>query len=188
MQVQASAGHDPNNTNGNSGNATPRTYRICEMTRPHLGIGDWYLRTAAMSDQAEMTREEQKTEFLDLTTEVVSAYVSHNSISPTDLPRLIADVHSAITDLKEAEVPEQTADQPKPMVPIKKSVTPDYLICLEDGKKFKSLKRHLRAHYNMSPDEYRTKWGLPWDYPMVAPAYAEKRSQLAKEAGLGRKR
>ena len=121
MQVQASAGHDPNNTNGNSGNATPRTYRICEMTRPHLGIGDWYLRTAAMSDQAEMTREEQKTEFLDLTTEVVSAYVSHNSISPTDLPRLIADVHSAITDLKEAEVPEQTADQPKPMVPIKKS-------------------------------------------------------------------
>ncbi|MCD7059425.1 MucR family transcriptional regulator [Pelagibacterium xiamenense] len=125
-------------------------------------------------------------DLVEFSTEIVSAYVSHNAISPTDLPKLIGDVHAALKALHTEEI-AQPVEEKKPAVPVRKSVTPDYIICLEDGKKFKSLKRHLRTHYNLSPEEYREKWGLPSDYPMVAPSYSETRSKLAKVNGLGRK-
>ncbi|MER8700374.1 MucR family transcriptional regulator [Mesorhizobium sp. M1273] len=123
---------------------------------------------------------------IELTADVVSAYVSHNPVPVGDLPALIGQVHAALkgtVDNVSAEMPEAL----KPAVPIRKSVTPDYIISLEDGKKFKSLKRHLSTHYGLTPDEYRAKWGLPADYPMVAPNYAAARSALAKTMGLGRK-
>ena len=123
---------------------------------------------------------------VELSAEVVSAYVSHNALSVADLPKLIAQVHQALSTLG-ASAAVEAAPELRPAVPVKKSITPDYLICLEDGKKFKSLKRHLRTEYDMSPDEYRQRWGLPPDYPMVAPNYSEARSQLAKSIGLGRK-
>lgn len=125
-------------------------------------------------------------ELIELSTEIVSAYVSHNSVSAADLPKLIADVHGALRALHSNEVPV-VSEELKPAVPVKKSVAADYIVCLEDGKKFKSLKRHLRTHYNLSPEEYREKWGLPADYPMVAPNYSATRSKLAKDNGLGRK-
>jgi predicted transcriptional regulator len=125
-------------------------------------------------------------DLIDLSADIVCAYVSHNALSVTDLPRLIADVHSALRGLK-SPVAAEPAEELKPAVPVRKSVAPDYIICLEDGKKFKSLKRHLRTHYNLSPEEYREKWGLPTDYPMVAPNYSATRSRLAKDNGLGRK-
>lgn len=124
---------------------------------------------------------------IELTADIVSAYVSSNHIASEHLTTLIGDVHKALhrtaTGAAEPE-PEPLV----PAVPAKKSVTPDYIICLEDGKKFKSLKRHLRTHYDLTPDEYRHKWGLPPDYPMVAPNYAKARSTLAKKMGLGTKR
>lgn len=125
-------------------------------------------------------------DLVEYSTEIVAAYVSHNAISPNDLPKLIADVHAALKGLGTEESVEP-AEEKKPAVPVRKSVTSDYIICLEDGKKFKSLKRHLRTHYNLSPEEYREKWGLPADYPMVAPSYSATRSKLAKDNGLGRK-
>lgn len=125
-------------------------------------------------------------DLVEYSTEIVAAYVSHNAISPTDLPKLIADVHSALKALG-AEEAAAPVEERKPAVPVRKSVTSDYIVCLEDGKKFKSLKRHLRTHYNLSPEEYREKWGLPADYPMVAPSYSATRSKLAKDNGLGRK-
>ena len=129
---------------------------------------------------------ENKAELVELTAEIVAAYVGNNPVSSTDLPSVINDVHKALsTAVTEADKPEKP--ELKPAVAVRRSVTPDYIICLEDGKKFKSLKRHLRTHYNLSPDEYREKWGLPRDYPMVAPNYAEARSQLAKKMGLGQK-
>ena len=123
---------------------------------------------------------------VELSASVVGAYVSHNALSASDLPKLIAQVHQALIALG-GPAPAEAAPELKPAVPVKKSITPDYLICLEDGKKFKSLKRHLRTEYDMSPDEYRARWGLPPDYPMVAPNYSEARSALAKSIGLGRK-
>jgi predicted transcriptional regulator len=122
---------------------------------------------------------------IELTAEIVSAYVSNNSVPLGDLPKLIADVHSALGQIGDAAPAEP--DEQKPAVPIKKSVTPDYIISLEDGRKFKSLKRHLSTHYGLTPNEYRTKWGLPADYPMVAPNYAAARSAMARAMGLGRK-
>jgi predicted transcriptional regulator len=112
--------------------------------------------------------------------------VSKNTLSATDLPQLISDTHAALTRVTGAAPPVER-DELKPKVPVKRSIMPDHIVCLEDGKKFKSLKRHLRTHYNLSPEEYREKWGLPPDYPMVAPNYSEARSQLAKSIGLGRK-
>jgi predicted transcriptional regulator len=125
--------------------------------------------------------------YIELAADIVSAYVSNNSVAANDLPSLIGDIHNALLRVSSgvAEMPTET---PKPAISVKKSITPDYIICLEDGKKFKSLKRHLRTQYNMSPEEYREKWGLPSDYPMVAPNYAEARSQLAKQMGLGQQR
>jgi predicted transcriptional regulator len=125
-------------------------------------------------------------DIIELSTEIVSAYVSHNALSPTDLPKLIAEVHNALRALQTNEV-TLPVEELKPAVPVRKSVAADFIICLEDGKKFKSLKRHLRTHYNLSPEEYREKWGLPADYPMVAPSYSATRSKLAKDNGLGRK-
>jgi predicted transcriptional regulator len=123
---------------------------------------------------------------VDRSADIVSAYVGHNVVSKADLPQLIGDVFAALNKLTTApEAPP--AAPPVPAVPIRKSVTPEAIICLEDGKPFKSLKRHLSAAYGMSPEQYREKWGLPSDYPMVAPAYAEARSALAKSLGLGRK-
>ena len=123
---------------------------------------------------------------IELTADVVSAYVSNNPVPVAEIPSLIAKVYSALQS--QAATPIEQAREPqKPAVPFRKSMTPDYVICLEDGKKFKSLKRHLMTHYGMSPDEYRTKWNLPADYPMVAPNYAAARSALAKSMGLGRK-
>ena len=125
-------------------------------------------------------------DLIELSTEIVCAYVGHNAISPADLPRIISDVHSALKALKTDET-QVMQEERKPAVSIRKSIAPDYIICLEDGKKFKSLKRHIRTHYGLTPEEYREKWGLPSDYPMVAPSYSATRSRLAKDNGLGRK-
>ncbi|GLK69122.1 MucR family transcriptional regulator [Hansschlegelia plantiphila] len=122
-----------------------------------------------------------------LTADVVSAYVSNNSVATGDLPALIQSVHAALTGVATGKV-EAPVEELKPAVPLKKSVTPDFIICLEDGKKFKSLKRHLRTAYDMTPEDYRAKWGLAADYPMVAPNYASARSELAKKMGLGQQR
>ena len=120
-----------------------------------------------------------------MTADVVAAYVSNNSLPTIQLPEVINAVYHSLRGLDGAP-PELKAEPAKPAVPVKKSITPEYLVCLEDGKKLKMLKRHLRSTYNMTPDEYRTKWGLPPDYPMVAPNYAAQRSAFAKEIGLGR--
>ena len=125
--------------------------------------------------------------YIELAADIVSAYVSNNSVPASELPALINDVHNALLRVDSGVAPV-VAEALKPAVPTKKSITNDYIICLEDGKKFKSLKRHLRTQYNISPEEYREKWGLPADYPMVAPNYAKARSQLAKQMGLGPQR
>jgi predicted transcriptional regulator len=124
---------------------------------------------------------------VELTAKIVSAYVSNNTIVASELPQLINETHAALSRATGA-APQPEREEPKPRVPVKKSVMPDHIVCLEDGKKFKSLKRHLRTHYNLSPEEYRAKWGLPHDYPMVAPNYARARSDLAKKMGLGTRR
>jgi predicted transcriptional regulator len=125
--------------------------------------------------------------YIALTADIVSAYVSNNTVSANDIPGLISQVHSALVRVSAGQ--SDTQPEPlKPAISVKKSITPDYLVCLEDGKKFKSLKRHLRTQYNMTPEAYREKWGLPPDYPMVAPNYAAARSQLAKQMGLGQQR
>jgi predicted transcriptional regulator len=125
--------------------------------------------------------------FIDLTANIVSAYVSNNPTPASDIPALIGQIHAALLRVStgRAELPLEPA---RPAVPVKKSMTADYLICLEDGKRFKSLKRHLRTQYSMTPEQYRDKWGLSADYPMVAPNYAVARSQLAKKMGLGQQR
>ncbi len=125
---------------------------------------------------------------IDLAADIVSAYVSNNTVPASELAGLIAEVHAALQRTSSGIAPEPAPEPVKPAVPVKKSVTPDYIVCLEDGKKFKSLKRHLRTQYNMTPEEYREKWGLPTDYPMVAPNYAQARSDLAKKMGLGQQR
>jgi predicted transcriptional regulator len=131
--------------------------------------------------------DDEKSELVELTAGIVSAYVGKNNVTVADLPSLIQEVHDALSRVAtQSGVPDR--EESKPAVAVKKSVTPDYIVCLEDGKKFKSLKRHLRTHYKLSPDEYRAKWNLPHDYPMVAPNYAAARSQLAKKMGLGTRR
>ena len=124
-----------------------------------------------------------KSELIELTADIASAYVENNTVAANELPALIASIHSALANIDTPPVVAEPARTPA--VSIKKSIGDDYLICLEDGRKFKSLKRHLRTKYNLSPEDYRTKWGLPKDYPMVAPAYAAARSALAKKMGLG---
>ena len=129
----------------------------------------------------------EKTELVELTAEIVSAYVSNNTVVASDLPSVIQNVFDALSRACSA-TGQTLREELRPAVPLKKSVTPEYIICLEDGKKFKSLKRHLRTHYNLTPEDYREKWGLPHDYPMVAPNYAAARSDLAKRMGLGQRR
>lgn len=125
-------------------------------------------------------------EIVNITATIVAAYVSNNTVASADLPALIADTHAALSRVAgHSAVLLEREDGTKPKVAVKKSIMPDYLICLEDGKKFKSLKRHLRTHYNLSPEQYREKWGLAHDYPMVAPNYARARSDLARKMGLG---
>jgi len=134
-----------------------------------------------------MTDNPVDANLLDLTADIVSSHVGNNTVASADLPALIQQVHVALRHTVAASQ-EPEVEPLKPAVPIKKSVTPDFIICLEDGKKFKSLKRHLRTHYSLTPEEYREKWGLDPDYPMVAPNYASARSELAKKMGLGQKR
>ena len=127
-----------------------------------------------------------QTALAEVTSEVVAAYVTKNHIQPNELPSLIASVHATLGSLNKAPEPDVPAEPLNPAVPVKKSITEDYIISLEDGRKLKSMKRYL-ATLGMTPDEYRAKWGLPKDYPMIAPAYAAKRSELAKNSGLGRR-
>lgn len=129
--------------------------------------------------------QDGQVDIVSIAADIVAAYVSNNPLPVAELPKLIGDIHAALKGIG-TPATEPVAKQ-EPAVPIRKSVTPDYIICLEDGKKFKSLKRHIGVHYNLTPDEYRQKWNLPSDYPMVAPSYASQRSALAKASGLGRK-
>jgi len=141
------------------------------------------LSEAEMAEPAAPKMAEE--ELLRMTADVVAAYVSNNTLPTAQLAEVINAVYNSLKSL-EGQPAESHSEPLKPAVPVRKSVTPDYLVCLEDGKKLKMLKRHLRSTYNMTPDEYRAKWGLPADYPMVAPNYAEQRSEFAKKIGLGR--
>ena len=127
---------------------------------------------------------DDKVDVIEMTAEIVAAYVENNTISTSDLPGLIQSVHRALSGISTGTETVEVAPK-EPAVPVRRSITPDHLVCLEDGRKFKSLKRHLRTKYNMSPEDYRAKWGLGKDYPMVAPNYAKARSELAKQMGLG---
>ncbi len=133
---------------------------------------------------------QEKSNLLELTANIPAAYVVNNTVAQADLPKLIANIYQSLAAAPQSSAENKPAEaaELKPAVPVRKSITPDYIICLEDGKKFKSLKRHLRTHYDLSPEQYREKWGLPADYPMVAPNYAEARSSLAKKIGLGQNR
>lgn len=132
-----------------------------------------------------MSEPQEKSDLLELTTEIVSAHVTNNPVAVQDLPDLIRQVYNTLSAIDQA--PASQFDRPPPAVPIKKSVTSDFIVCLEDGRKLKMLKRHLKTAYDMTPDDYRERWGLPADYPMVAPNYARQRSNLAKKIGLGTK-
>jgi predicted transcriptional regulator len=136
-----------------------------------------------------MDNHDKSEHLVALAADIVCAYVTNNTVSVADLPGVIGAVHNALAQATGGHTPTPIVrEEQKPAISLKKSITPEYLICLEDGKKFKSLKRHIRTHYNLSPEEYREKWGLPHDYPMVAPNYAEARSALAKKMGLGTRR
>ncbi|WP_339739774.1 MucR family transcriptional regulator [uncultured Maricaulis sp.] len=135
-----------------------------------------------MSEENIMLVDQE--ELLRMTTDVVASYLSHNSMPADNVPDLIRSVHTAMKEVSGIELKQETKS--KPAVSVAKSISDDYIVCLEDGKKLKMLKRYLRSQYNMSPDDYRRKWNLPSDYPMVAPAYSRKRSQFAKDIGLGR--
>jgi predicted transcriptional regulator len=134
-----------------------------------------------------MSSDAGTNDYIGLTAEIVSAYVSNNTVASADIPALINQVHSALLRVSSGQG-TGPSEPLKPAVPVKRSINPDYIVCLEDGKKFKSLKRHLRSQYAMTPEQYREKWSLPADYPMVAPSYAAARSQLAKQMGLGHQR
>ena len=131
-----------------------------------------------------MSDQPSQTALLELTAEIVSAHASNNKVAPAELSEVIKDVFGTLSELGESGVP---AEAPTPAVPVKKSITPDHIVCLEDGKKLKMLKRHLNTAYGMTPEQYRERWGLPADYPMVAPNYAKQRSAFAKEIGLGKR-
>ena len=148
--------------------------------RESAGIIEDFAWGNAMNDKSSSN-------YIELTADIVSAYVSNNAVAAGDISSLISQVHAALLRVSNGQS-EVVSEALKPAIAVKKSITPDHLICLEDGKKFKSLKRHLRTQYNMTPEHYREKWGLPADYPMVVPNYAEARSQLAKQMGLGQQR
>src|SRR5215207_917141 len=129
----------------------------------------------------------ERQELLSLTTEIVASFAGHNTVAIGDLPAVIASVFQALRSVGQGEADKPAAEAPVPAVPVKKSIGTDFLVCLEDGKKVKMLKRYLASRYNLTPDQYRQRWGLPRDYPMVAPAYAARRSEMARQFGLGRK-
>ena len=131
-----------------------------------------------------MPNQTNPQELLKLTADIVAAHVSNNTMTAAELPGFIAQIHASLADTGKVEIAEH---RPAPAVPVKKSVTPDYIVCLEDGKKLKMLKRHLKTSYDLTPEQYRERWGLAADYPMVAPNYAKKRSALAKKIGLGKR-
>jgi predicted transcriptional regulator len=137
----------------------------------------------SLTDQSEDLSSE---DLLRLSAEIVAAYVSQNQIPASGIPELVRTVHQSVAGLGSAGEPARPAEKQKPAVPISRSIQNDYIVCLEDGKKLKMLKRYLRSRYDMSPEDYRRKWGLPPDYPMVAPAYAARRSDFAKQIGLGK--
>lgn len=134
---------------------------------------------AEMTDQTEL--------LATLTADIVSAHVANNAVSISDMPSMIENVHGALAKIISGEAQDKPEERKEPAVPIRSSIKPDFIVCLEDGKRLKMLRRHLMTHYNMTPDQYRKKWGLPSDYPMVAPNYAERRRELAKSIGLGTK-
>ena len=131
---------------------------------------------------------DNKNKLVELAAQIVAAYVANNPVPQAELPKLIGETYRALGSAMDGEAPKEELAELRPAINVKKSITADFLICLEDGKKFKSLKRHLRSHFNLSPEQYREKWNLPADYPMVAPKYAEARSNLAKRMGLGQRR
>jgi predicted transcriptional regulator len=157
------------------------------VRRPSMTMPGPEVRLAERGIYKHMTEEKTASNYLELAADIVAAYVSNNAVTVAEMPGLIGDVHRALLALATG-VAETAVEAPKPAVSVKKSITPDFIVCLEDGKKFKSLKRHLRTQYGMSPEDYREKWGLPADYPMVAPNYAAARSDLAKQMGLGQQR
>src|SRR5215218_4374197 len=141
-----------------------------------------------MERTAQVSELQNTPTYIALAADIVSAFVSNNSVPVSELPVLIGSVHEALNRVASGSTQEAVEEPKAPAVPIKKSVQPDYIVCLDDGKRFKSLKRHLRTTYNMTPDQYRAKWGLAHDYPMVAPNYAAARSKLARQMGLGARR
>ncbi len=141
-------------------------------------------RVVTNGEIADMNDPVQNAKLLALTVDIVAAHAMRNNVSQDALPELIRNVHRSLAGT--ANPPETVAEKPTPAVPVKKSIFPDYIVCLEDGKKLKMLKRHLKTAYDLTPEQYRERWGLPSDYPMVAPNYAERRSTLAKQIGLGR--
>lgn len=166
-----------------------RNAPVFTVSENYLNIGAVLASTevdsAGPKDNEHMERESRASSHLiEMVSDIVSAYVAHNPVPVADLPRLIERVHATLTEIDGGGTVEAKQEL-KPAVPVRKSVMDDHIVCLEDGKKFKSLKRHLRTRYDMSPEEYREKWGLPADYPMVAPAYAKQRSELARKMGLG---
>jgi len=156
--------------------------------RLEQSLGDIMDMRETVRDINKSEKEDDSGKLITLTADIVSAYVSKNECGSNNLPEIIASVHAALARVGGNKGEEIVLEKPKPAVNPKRSVTDEYIICLEDGKKFKSLKRHLMTHYGMTPDQYREKWNLDADYPMVAPDYAQARSNLAKEMGLGRKR
>lgn len=154
------------------------------MQRKHSVV---YLNKACIQMTEENPKQIEQGDVLRMAVDIVSAYVGNNTIPAAQVPEVINTVFGSLTSLNGSQA-ENAGEPPKPAVSIRSSIRPDYIVCLEDGKKLKMLKRHLRAAYNMTPDEYRSKWGLPADYPMVAPNYAAQRSEFAKQIGLGRKK
>jgi predicted transcriptional regulator len=146
-----------------------------------------HFHSRAAEDKNNMSESATSPNYIELCADIVSAYVSNNSVQAADLPSLLQSVYAALTNTGQGQQEEAKVEL-TPAVSVRKSVTPDYIVCLEDGKKFKSLKRHLRSTYDMTPEQYRAKWSLPADYPMVAPNYAKARSELAKTMGLGQQR
>lgn len=138
-----------------------------------------------LSDSSDLELSELNGQMLRLTSRISAAYLSNNAVQPQNVTDVIGSVHAALTSLGLEEQPDDPP--PEPAVPIRRSITPDYLICLEDGRKLKMLKRYLKARYDMTPEDYRVRWGLPPDYPMVAPNYAQLRSDFARKMGLGKK-
>jgi predicted transcriptional regulator len=162
-------------------------YRTCKLPHAKSHEGMLLLRRRLADMKAQELDQDLEQDMLRMTADIVAAYVSANAVQTTQLPELIRSVIGALASLQGgASTGTPVSEPPQPPVPIRKSVTPDYIICLEDGRKLKMLKRHLRTSYNMSPADYRAKWGLPAEYPMVAPNYAARRSDFAKKIGLGR--